>query len=96
MNIPNCFKCDKELKNLGDAVDEDINQPEGGLTFITHGHYGSTEFDSVGHGKWLEINICDECVAEKREKILLGIPLPQRFTKPVQYERWNPYKHGNG
>lgn len=74
---------------------ENINQPTGGLAFMTHGHFGSAEFDPMSPDRWLEINICDECIATHRNKVLHVAKLPQGFTTPVMMETWNPYKHGN-
>jgi len=69
-----CFKCNKPLRQ----VDRDVtlpaeNQPYEGTAFTTHGHYGSTIFDPMD-GQFLEINICDEClaVAADEYRILLG------------------------
>lgn len=94
MKIPNCFVCDKELKNVGIIKpDEDINQPNDGLSLTTVGHYGSTVFDPMDPSRWLEINICDECITERKDRIIIGIRLPQGFVKPVMYEPWNPFKH---
>jgi hypothetical protein len=61
-------------------VDQDaINQPYEATAFITHGHYGSTAFDPMD-GSYLEINICDECIARltDEQKIMFG-----RDSQPV-------------
>lgn len=95
VKIPGCIVCRKELENIADMPQVgDINQPNGGLTFMTHGHYGSSQFDSVNPDRWLEVNICDECIADRRDLVLHVTKLPQSFTTPVMMEPWNPYKHG--
>lgn len=65
--ILNCIVCDKELAAAfpSEAVE---NQPYGGTTFSTNGHYGSTVFDPFDWSETLEINICDPCLAEKAEE----------------------------
>lgn len=94
MKIPPCIVCGKELKNVNIVPEnEDINQPDDGLTFTSHGHYGSTVFDPADPNRWLEINVCDDCITERKDRILIGVRLPQGFTKPIMYEPWNPYKH---
>ena len=60
-----CFKCGCELENL---MPND-NQPNKGLEFITHGHYGSSFFDPMD-GSYLRINICDLCLRENRDRII--------------------------
>ena len=57
--ILNCFKCSKELENFDWS--RSAVHPNGGLHFITHGHYGSRVFDSM-NGTILNIVLCDECV----------------------------------
>lgn len=54
-----CIKCGKELANVAQVG----MQPMGGTMFRTYGHYGSTIFDPVVGGHYLEIVICDECLA---------------------------------
>lgn len=53
-----CVKCDKSLENIIRSG----YQPLNGLAFQTEGHYGSAYFDQM-NGTYLEIAICDECVA---------------------------------
>lgn len=56
-----CIKCGKPLKNVD--ADTSENQPSGGTEFITHGHYGSTIFDSMDRTDYvLVVNICDTCI----------------------------------
>jgi hypothetical protein len=71
-----CIACGKQLPNVFDDAE---NQPENGLAFITHGHYGSGAFDPMD-GEYIEITVCDDCVrrAASEGKVLAG-----RDTKPV-------------
>jgi hypothetical protein len=59
-----CIVCSKTLSNVFEDVE---NQPNDGLTFMSHGQYGSTEFDPMD-GTYIEINVCDECLVAAREK----------------------------
>lgn len=54
-----CIACGKELKNVDKTS---TNQPYKGLAFTSHGHYGGTLFDPMD-GQFLEVNICDQCLA---------------------------------
>jgi hypothetical protein len=60
-----CIACGASLKNVWSDSD---NQPSEGTAFRTHGHYGSTFFDSFD-GQQIEINVCDECLQQNRDKI---------------------------
>lgn len=94
MNIPPCIICGKELEGVGGAEENDINQPYGGTTFMTHGHFGSTVFDPMNPLVWLEINVCDECLTERQERVLHVTKAPQGFAVPQIAETWNRFKHG--
>lgn len=63
-----CIICDKQLKNV---AEETSNQPYSGTCFNSYGHYGSTIFDPMD-GSYLEINVCDECLANKKGSVLHG------------------------
>lgn len=52
--------CGVELRSA--CLDNKINQPLEGTAFMTHGHYGSTLFDSIDGSEYLEIAICDNCL----------------------------------
>ena len=79
-----CILCDKELEPA--FKDLDNNQPYGATTFQSHGQYGSTVWDEPPSSRrWLEINICDECLVRKGEEgtVLMVEPIPVR----TEYER---------
>jgi hypothetical protein len=63
-----CIVCDKQLCNVFEDAE---NQPYGGTAFQSHGHYGSTAFDPMD-GQYLEVTICDECLAAKVGSVLMG------------------------
>jgi hypothetical protein len=66
-----CIVCGKELTNV---FAESNNQPEDGIAFTTHGHYGSTVFDPQDNS-YLEINICDDCllIAATQKRVYRGV-----------------------
>jgi hypothetical protein len=69
-----CIACGRELHNVDDMAG---NQPYNGTAFTTHGHYGSTIYDPMD-GHYLEINVCDACLALHPERALEG-----RDRRPV-------------
>lgn len=82
-----CIICGKQLEPV--MRDNDCNQPYGGTSFTSHGHYGSTVFDpmNVGGHLTLEINICDEdMVALAEQKYIYFV---ERHDNPATFE----YKH---
>lgn len=87
-----CFVCDKELEAaFGGSMSENDPQCSGALLFTASGNYGSTIFDPRIDEVELLINICDECVKAKKERVLVATiarPLPV-----VSYEPWNPDHH---
>jgi len=86
-----CLVCQKELKDIG--VD---NQPVGGLSFMSYGHYGTAVFDPMD-GSFLEINVCDECIKRAGEagNVLLGFPQPQTRGPMVQWPLQRAPTHEN-
>jgi hypothetical protein len=67
-----CLACGKALDNLdyempnGKRVEV---HPMNGLHFRTYGHYGSTIFDPMGTGEYLDVAICDVCVMKNLDKV---------------------------
>jgi len=67
-----CIVCGKELNNLqyemqnGKTVEV---HPMNGLHFTTRGHYGSTIFDPMGTGEYLDVAICDVCIMKNLDKV---------------------------
>ena len=84
---PPCIICNRELEPAFSGCE--TNQPYGATSFITHGHYGSTIFDPLD-GSYLEINICDDCLAERVNKILIGYSGVKNIHKPLK-----PWSIGN-
>ena len=81
-----CLVCDKAMPNImeGEGV-----QPNGGLAFLTMGHYGSTLFDPMRERETLEICVCDECLSKvaPRGKIIYR----ERVGAPkYKYKTWKP------
>jgi hypothetical protein len=84
-----CIICGRELEPVLGA-EEVINQPYGGTIFTTRGHYGSTVFDPMMEDVFLEITICDQCLYDKRHRVLQGRPPIQ--AQPV-YKKWDADTH---
>lgn len=64
--VRRCFKCGGELE----LVHKDTpDQCHGGVTFETHGNYGSTVFDPVDATMSLVIVICDDCLVAGRTEV---------------------------
>ncbi len=82
----NCFKCDKQLEPVFNNVE---NQPYAGTVFISYGQYGSTVWDPQNpmSRRWLEINICDDCLVENKVQVLHGQFIPAGDN---DYQPWNP------
>lgn len=78
-----CFICQRQLHPTFPGPDSD-NTPSGATTFIAHGNYGSTVWDPASDSRWLEINICDVCLRERRHAILLA-EHPAITTPPPIY-----------
>jgi hypothetical protein len=80
-----CIVCHKPFDN----IDEDGNQPSGGVEFTTGGHYGSTVFDPMD-GSIIAINVCDGCLAEEMGagNVLAIIPAEPASRPRARYEIW--------
>lgn len=78
--IPSCIICKKQIKPLYEGE----HTPEYATTFHTSGHDGSGLFDPMD-GSFLQINICDNCLAAAAEQdlVLVGqssVPLMNRLS----------------
>lgn len=62
-----CIVCDQQLNN---AMHNVRNQPEYGVAFVSHGHYGSGTFDPMDRREAIEVNVCDECLRKKADSVL--------------------------
>lgn len=94
----NCIVCKKVLENTGPSPCEE-NQPSGGTSFQSRGHYGSAAFDPMD-GTYLEINICDPCLVQAGTdgNVLIGFPRPSPPRGPMM--QWplvevESERHGN-
>ena len=65
-----CIACDKDVSNCASEEHDDFNMPPDGATVWTsHGNYGSTIYDPISGGEYLECYICDECVTKKADRV---------------------------
>ena len=72
-----CIVCGKTLKNVWETAE---NQPDSGVAFTSPGNYGSTVFDPVLTGEFIEISVCDECLVRAGEQ---GRIYTARTRRPV-------------
>jgi hypothetical protein len=72
-----CIICGTPLKNVWEDAE---NQPDGGVACITEGNYGSTVYDPVMTGEFLEFNLCDPCLVKAGEQ---GRIYTARRARPV-------------
>lgn len=83
-----CIICNNPSEDVfpGDSY----NQPYKANAFTTCGHYGSTVFDPMpsfgGPHVWLELNICDACLEERKEHILLVEPITKTEYKTRKWQ----------
>lgn len=86
-----CVVCGKELTSVWERNRDSgiVNQPYAGTVFTSRGQYGSTVFDEMSGGTFLELNVCDLCLTRLagEGKVLIGLPLVHR---DVTYAHWEP------
>jgi hypothetical protein len=94
----NCVNCGTSLEP---AVPADVathfqsvNQPYGGTTFVSHGHYGSTVFDEMSKYTYLELNFCDPCLVAKAREGLIYHVKETPVSPERSYEPWVPPEIG--
>ena len=70
-----CIVCKQALQDIGSGSPNHANDAN---SFFTRGQYGSRIFDPLD-GSWLEVNICDKCLADaSRERLVLWSPRGER------------------
>jgi hypothetical protein len=77
-----CIICGDTLKNVWEDAE---NQPSDGVACTTNGNYGSTVYDSILNGEFLEFNICDPCLVKAGEQ---GRIYTARTRRAVDLEEW--------
>lgn len=54
-------------------------QPYGATMFNAgSGHYGSTVWDAITGGRSLEINVCDTCLVERKDRVAMVVETVER------------------
>jgi hypothetical protein len=81
-----CIVCNKQLRPAFPEVVDETNHPQEGTVFIAWGNYGSSIHDPIEPAH-LEITICDECLVERHEKVLLA---NFEFGQEPVYSDWSP------
>lgn len=83
-----CIVCGHKPEPVDHGPQADVvNQPYGATVFDTHGQYGSTVFDPIDAPECLEINVCDMCLRERKDRVLLRVDTRRVESK---YEWWEP------
>jgi hypothetical protein len=84
--VLDCIVCKDKIDWNGSPTGK--NNPYGATVFTSRGNYGSTVFDPIMGGDFLEINICDKCLkyAAQNQRVLHGNCL-RKFERE---KLWNP------
>lgn len=61
-----CLCCGREL---GLALAGETSVPWGAVRFTALGNYGSRVYDSVMGNEYLQVNVCDDCLVERRDRV---------------------------
>jgi hypothetical protein len=78
-----CFACNKELFSSfekGESPMEFSDPPDNAVCWHTSGNWGSRTMDSSPYEPHYEISICDDCIIERGDRIIV-------------YERMAPSQH---
>lgn len=81
-----CIVCGFEPEPV--FPDEPTMQPYEATMFTSRGHYGSTVFDPMSRYRTLSINICDNCLKERKDCVRLVIETPRASS--LEILPWNP------
>ena len=78
-----CFRCGKQIERepfTGGLLR--------GMSFTSHGGYGSAAYDSCDPRGHLRIDVCDECVTERGNQgaVLMATVIPK--PAEVRYAPW--------
>ena len=79
-NTAHCIRCDRPIEWYEWATSH--QPPSGATVWTTHGNYGSTEYDPMGSGEYMEGGVCDPCFVVLKDR---GQIAPrQRSERPVR------------
>lgn len=69
--LPPCFCCGREL---GPAFSGDegsaLSVPWAAVRFTALGNYGSRVHDCLVANEYLQVNVCDDCLVERSDRVL--------------------------
>lgn len=65
-------------------------QPSGALMFSAgSGHYGSGVWDTMSRYRSLEVNVCDDCLVARKDRVAVAVK--PAFTRPEpEFIPWDP------
>lgn len=79
-----CFVCNKVLiVEESGKCSTTIRPLYGGLWFRATGNFGSAIFDPIPDNGYIELAICDECVAKKAKQIIRVKNIRREVTAEV-------------
>jgi hypothetical protein len=78
-----CVACDYAIPNEPHTTG--VNQPDGGLSFTSYGHWPSSLFDPMD-GSYLEVNVCDQCLLRAGSKGQVLLHLGASSPKPKKWK----------
>lgn len=81
-----CIVCDFQPESIGNGANE---VPYAATMFDAgSGHYGSTVWDTMSGYRSLNINVCDKCLVERKDRIAVveRTPAADRY----EWAPWNP------
>lgn len=84
-NSNKCFVCGKDLEHMHHFPQ---HQCHGAVIFQASGNYGSTVYDPMLSSQYLVINICDECLVERKDLVLLRTVV--QVEPQNEYGTWDP------
>lgn len=61
-----CIVCSVQLEPIGNVA---VHQPNDATIFRASGNYGSGVWDPMSGGVCLTINVCDECLVARHDRV---------------------------
>lgn len=83
-----CIVCGMQPESAFGA-DHPTHQPYKATMFDAgSGHYGSTVWDTMTDGRTLMVNVCDDCLVARKDRVALVLTVRQ--PSAVEFLPWEP------
>lgn len=69
-----CIVCGTQLEPIGNVA---VHQPNDATIFKASGNYGSGVWDPMSGGVYLTINVCDECLVARKDRVSMVQTTPR-------------------